>query len=56
MINPKYLRELHFISFYFYLAIHKLQYTKIKIQYIYKGKNTLQNEIRYNAKDSPRKP
>ena len=23
-----------FISFHFYLAIHKLQYTKIKIQYI----------------------
>ena len=43
-------------SFIFIWQIHKLQHTKIKIQYIYKGKNTLQNEIRYNAKDSPRKP
>ena len=40
----------------FYLAIHKLQYTKINIQYICKGKKKIQNKIRYNAKDSPRKP
>ena len=47
--------EFFIFQFHFYLAIHKLQYTKRKIQYIYKSKNTLQKEIRYNAKDSSRK-
>ena len=58
-VQPGHKPEFGFIHFFFisfYVAIHKLQYTKTKIQYIYKGKNTLQNEIQYNAKDSPRKP
>ena len=45
----------YFISFQSYLAIHKLQYTKIKIQYIHKVKDTLQRYDTIQCQGKPKK-